>query len=334
MPTTRNEAAAYRLSLAGPYAWAGYDTPSGTGLRLATYNVKSVTSSAGYPGYTWRDRRRAVAASIARSGAAVVATQELNMTDAGLGTGARQWEDLRDLLAQPGYGGYTIANTVTRETTGGDTNVAVGTHLFYRSGVVTREAGGFVSPRRSLNLAWPSGLTDRYFSWARFRVNATGARFYAVSVHLPVDSGPTSYATLRNEEIAAIDRYVSGMAGNLPVVLLGDFNSSMPRTTNGPDTVLRGRGYDDASATPNRAGLHYPTVNTSSQMDNLGVPGFPTRPYTYWHPAVRVDYILAKHAAGSWRYGNQLVLTDGRFDRTYQGSDHNLQWAEVGIPRG
>ena len=331
MPTTRDEAAAYRLSLAGPYAWAPSDAPSGTRLRVATYNVKSVTSSAAYPGYTWRDRRLAVAASITRSAAAVVATQELNMTDAGLGTGVRQWEDLRDLLAQPARGGYRIANSITRETTGGDTNVAVGAHLFYLPGVVTREAGGFVSPRRSLGLAWPAGLTDRYFSWARFRVNATGASFYAVSVHLPVDSGSTSYASLRNSMIAAIDGHVSRMAGNLPVLLLGDLNAAMPRTTDGPATVLRTRGYVDTAASTNRTGQHYATVNSSSQEDNLTVPGFPTRPHAYWHPGARVDYIMTKNVGGSWRHVNQVVLANGLFDRAYQGSDHNLQWAEVGV---
>lgn len=332
MPTTRDEAAAYRLSPSGTYAWTGNETPTGARLRVATYNVKSVTSSADLPGYTWRDRRRAVAASIARSGAALVATQELNTSDAGLGTGVRQWEDLRDLLAQPDYGSYAIANTVTRETTGGDTNFAVGAHLFYRPSVLSREAGGIVSPRRSLGLAWPAGLTDRYFSWARFRVQATGAQFYAVSVHLPVDTPTTSYAILRNQEIAAIDKYVSALAGPLPVLVLGDLNSSMYRTTHGPATVLRHRGYYDASATPDRSGVHYLTVNSPEQVDNLAAPGFPTRPFAFPHVAVRVDYIMSKNTPGSWRYSNQLVLVDGAFDRAYQGSDHNLQWADVGIP--
>jgi endonuclease/exonuclease/phosphatase family metal-dependent hydrolase len=299
---------------------------------VATYNVKSVATTARYPGYTWRDRRKAVAASITRSGAAVVATQELNVSDAGLGTGVRQYEDLRNLLARPASGGYAIANTPTRETTRGETNWTVGAHLFYRPTLVTREAGGFVSPRRSLGLDWPTGLRDRYLSWARFRVNATGDRFYAVSVHLPVDGGSTNYATLRKKEIAAIDTFVSKMAGDLPVLMLGDFNSSMSKTTNGPATLLRTRGYYDAAAAPERAGLNYRTVNSPKQIDNLAVRGFPTRPFRFPIVAVRIDYIMTKNAPGSWRYSNQLILSDGAFDRAYQGSDHNLQWADIGIP--
>ena len=331
MPNVKNEAAAYRLSLAGTYTWAGTTTPTGTKVRVATWNVNSVSASAGLPGHTWRDRRAEVAAGIAHSGAGLVATTELTTADAGLGNGVRQWEDLRNLLARPESGGYAIANSVTSATTGGAPNTTVGAHLFYKPGLLTREEGGFVSPRHDLGLAWPSALTDRYLSWARFRVNATGARFYAVAVHLPADAGTTSYATLRAQEIAAVDRYVSGRAGQLPIVVMGDFNSSFAEVPNGPDSVLVGRGYYDTAAAPTRYNPRVSTANITNQVDNLGVRGYPFTPYVYRYPAPRIDYILVKNAPGSWRYANQVVLSDGRFDPRYQGSDHNLQWAEIGV---
>jgi hypothetical protein len=40
---------------------------------------------------------------------------------------------------------------------------------------------------------------------------------------------------------------------------------------------------------------------------------------------------MIKHAPGAWAYGNQLVLSGGVFDPAYRGSDHNLQWADIGI---
>jgi endonuclease/exonuclease/phosphatase family metal-dependent hydrolase len=331
MPNVKNEAAAYRLSLAGTYTWAGATTPTGTKVRVATWNVNSVSASAGLPGHTWRDRRTKVAAGIGYSGAALVGTAELTTADAGLGTGVRQWEDLRNLLAKPENGSYAIANSVTSATTRGAANTTVGAHLFYKSGVLTREDGGFVSPRRDLGLAWPSALTDRYISWARFRVNATGARFYAVAVHLPANAGATSYASLRAQEIAAVDRFISARAGGLPIVVMGDFNSSFAEVSNGPDSVLVGRGYYDTAAAPTRYNARVSTANITNQVDNLGVRGYPFTPYTYRYPAPRIDYILVKNAPGSWRYANQLVLSGGRFDPRYQGSDHNLQWAEIGI---
>jgi len=331
MPTVRNEAAAYRLSLAGPSAQAGTIAPAGTRLRVAEWNVNSVGSTAGYRGYTWKDRRTKVAAGIARVGAAVVATAELSTGDAGLGNGKKQWEDLRDLLAQPAYGRYAIANTVTAATTKGAANTTVGAHLFYRPGVVTREDGGFISPRQLMGTAWPAALTDRYASWARFRVNATGARFYAVAVHLPAKSEPAGYPTLRANEMAAIDSYVSKLAGTLPVLVMGDLNSEFGADPTGPQSVLLSRGYYDATATATRANARYGTINTSHQIDNTAVPGYPRTPYAYKYTAPRIDYIMIKRSPGSWRYQNQLVLTGGTFDPAFQGSDHNLQWAEIGI---
>jgi endonuclease/exonuclease/phosphatase family metal-dependent hydrolase len=331
MPLARNEAAAYRLSLAGTRAQVATVTPSGSRLRVAEWNVHSVGSSAGYPGYMWRDRRTKVAAGIATSGASLVATAELATGDAGLGNGKKQWEDLRDLLAQSQYGGYGIANTVTSATRNGDSNATVGAHLFYKPGVLTREDGAFVSPKRLLGSKWPAALTDRYFSWARFRVNATGAKFYAVAVHLPSKSEPHGYPTLRVTEMAAIDDYMSRIAGALPLLVMGDLNSAFADDPHSTASLLIGRGYYDATATTNRSNAQYGTANITKQVDHLAVPGYPTRPYAYKYPAPRIDYIMIKNAPGSWRYSNQVLLTNGVFDRTYQGSDHNLQWAEIGI---
>ncbi len=331
-PLVRNEAAAYRLSLAGTRAQAGTTTPAGARLRVASWNVNSVGSTARYPGYTWRDRRTKVAAGIAVSRASLVATAELATGDAGLGNGKEQWEDLRDLLAQSQYGGYAIANTVTPATRNGDANATVGAHLFYKRGVLTRLDGAFVSPKRLMGSRWPAGLTDRYFSWARFRVNATGAEFYAVAVHLPAKSEPHGYPALRTTEMAAIDDHMSKIAGSRPVLVMGDLNSTLGGDTGQtPQSLLVSRGYYDTTATTNRANAQFSTINTSKQVDNLSVPGYPTRPYAYKYPAPRIDYIMIKKSPGSWGYSNQVLLTSGLFNRAYQGSDHNLQWAEVGI---
>lgn len=330
-PLTRSMAEAYRLTLAGTRAHAAHVQPRGTRLRVAAWNVHSVASTAGYPGYRWDDRRAKVARSIAATDAAVVAAVEASTGRTGRGDDERQWEDLRDLLAEPQHGGYAIANTVTRETTGGDPNATVGAHLFYDPEVVAREAGGIVSPRRLLGDKWPSRLTDRYFSWARFRVLADGRTFYAVSVHLPARGSAHTYPSLRRLEVAAIDRYMSAKAAGRPLLVLGDLNSTFAGDPESAITTAIGLGYYDAAATAKRSGAQYSTANISKQIDNHGVPGYPTRAYAYKYPAPRIDYVLVKNSPGSWAYGNSLVLTDGRFDPAYQGSDHNLQWADVGI---
>jgi endonuclease/exonuclease/phosphatase family metal-dependent hydrolase len=331
MPLARSMAAAYRLTLAGTRSHVGTVSPGGSRVRVATWNVNSVASTAGFAGYRWSDRRTKAAAGVATSDAALLATAELSTGDAGMGNGLRQWEDFRDLLARPGYGGYAIANTVTPGTTNGDRNATVGAHLFYKPGTLTRESGGIVSPKRLLGSKWPAKLTDRYFSWARFRVNTTGKTFYAVAVHLPAKNAAHTYPSLRRTEMAAIDKYMTAKAGGRPVVVMGDLNSTFAADPYSAINWLIGRGYYDTAATGNRSNAQYSTVNISKQIDNRATPGYPTRAYAYKYPAPRIDYILVKGSPGSWRYANQVVLRNGRFDPAFQGSDHNLQWAEIGI---
>jgi endonuclease/exonuclease/phosphatase family metal-dependent hydrolase len=131
--------------------------------------------------------------------------------------------------------------------------------------------------------------------------------------------------------MAAIEGYVSSLAGRLPIVVMGDLNSEFGQDPHGAQAVLLSRGYYDASATANRSNARYSTVNISHQVDNRAVPGYPRTPYRYKYTAPRIDYIMVKRSPGSWRYVNQLVLAGGRFDPAFHGSDHNLQWAEIGI---
>ncbi|TFD45070.1 hypothetical protein E3T33_07385 [Cryobacterium sp. TMT1-2-1] len=317
---------AYRLSLAGKYSWAAATTTT-KALRVAEYNVQSVAASAKLSGRTWAQRRLKVAASIKVSGADLLAAVEL--TTAAAGNGKTQWEDLRDLLAQPGYGGYRIAND---NVGGAGTGATKGAHLFYDPTVVSVVSSGIVSGKDVTNLyypaSWPAGLTDRYLSWAKFTMKSTGKPFFAASVHLPAGS---SYANLRVREAAAIDKYLTAKAGTLPIVVMGDLNSSFAALPDGPQTTFTRAGYYDASSAVQKANPRYPTANITNQVDNKTVVGYPYTPYLYQYAAPRIDYILVKNSPGALAYRNQLVLVNGKFDPAYQGSDHNLQWADIGI---
>ncbi|MFC0682387.1 hypothetical protein ACFFGH_31545 [Lysobacter korlensis] len=328
MPTASDPAKAYRLTRAGSYTWASAIAPVSDALRVATWNVKSVTSSASLGGYTWKERRYKVRNGILASGAALVGAQEIPASDAGLGNGKLQWEDLRDLLAPSGF---AIANEPVQ--TPREMNTTAGAQLYYKTAELERLSGGFVSPR-SMGISWPSGLLDRLWSWAKFRVKATGAVFYAASVHLPTDDG-RDLSELRVREIKAISSHLTNLAGGRPIVILADLNNSVLKSATGPDNALRLAGWYDAASAVKRSGTQYSTVNTTNQVDNLSKPGFPYTPYRALHVAGRVDYIMTKNAPGAARYANQLVLTSaGNFDTAFQGSDHNLQWADIGIPGG
>ncbi|HEY9478104.1 MAG TPA: cell wall-binding repeat-containing protein, partial [Microbacteriaceae bacterium] len=323
MPNVASTAKAYRLSLAGSYAYAGATAPSGTKLRVAEYNVNSVPASAGYVGYTWKDRRTKVAAGIVKSGASVVTTAELTTGEAWSGAGKTQAQDLAGLLAPSGL---VMANTIPTGTDG--TN---GAHIFYKPTVVKRVDGGYVSPKSLSGVNWPSALTNRWFSWAKFTTVATGKSFVVAAVHLPADSGSTSYDALRVREATAINTFLDGKAGSLPTVVMGDFNSSFAAMPNGPQNTFRLAGYYDASSSASHANYRYSTANITRQIDNLKIPGYPFTPYMYQYPAPRIDYIMVKNSPGAFQYMNQLILKSGKFDPAYHGSDHNLQWADLGI---
>jgi endonuclease/exonuclease/phosphatase family metal-dependent hydrolase len=325
MPRTKNEGAAYRLSPAGSYTWPSAVTPTGTKLRVGTWNVNSVAATKSWPGYTWRDRRTRVATAISASGAAIVATQELTTADTG--SGKSQWEDLRDLLAQPTYGGYAMANPEVGPAGPGGTK---GAHIFFKPGVATRLDGGIVSAK-SITSSWPSGLTDRFFSWAKFQHIATGKTFVVVSAHLP-SGDTTALSDLRIREARAIDAYVSARASGAPVILMGDLNSSFAESPAGAQRTFFDLGYRDAASALKVSGVRYSTANITGQIDNTAVRGYPFTAYKYKYAAPRIDYIFVKNGGGAWAFLNRLVLVDGKFVRAQQGSDHNMQVADIGLP--
>jgi endonuclease/exonuclease/phosphatase family metal-dependent hydrolase len=324
-PRVKNEGAGYRLSLAGNYMWPGAVTPTGTKVRVGTWNVNSVSASAKYSGYTWLQRRTRVAAGIAASGAAVVAVQEATTADAG--NGKRQWEDLRNLLKDPKYGAYSIA---TPDVGPAGTNATKGAHLFYQASVATLVQSGLVSAK-SITSSWPSGLTDRYFAWAKLRHNVTGKEFVVASVHLPAGDS-TALNDLRVREAKAIDAFLVAKAGGKPIVVLGDLNSSFAQSPNGPQKAFFDRGYRDAASSLKLQNHRNSTANITNQIDNRAVPGYPYTPYKYKYAAPRIDYVLVKNGGGSWAYVNRLMVDgNGKFVRTYQGSDHNMQAADISI---
>ncbi len=332
-PLTRNEKKAYRLSLAGPYTWVAPKKAKGTPLSFGFWNVNSIAATNSFAGYTWKDRRGKVAAAVAEADPAVFAVAELTTAYVdSTASASRQWEDLAGLLSQPKHGGYTIAH---RLSTGAGAGATIGTHIFYDPARVEVLKAGGQSGKALAGAAWPSGLTDRHLAWAKVRVRETGSTVWVAAVHLPVDSGKTSYAALRRTLAAKIDGFMdSASKANKkePIVILGDFNSSFATSPADAPRTLIDRGYTDAAATKSRTNQRYATTHISQQIDNLRIPGYPSTPYKYKYAAPRIDYIFLKRTGGSYSYTNVLHLTSsGKIDKKYQGSDHNLQLASVGL---
>ena len=49
------------------------------------------------------------------------------------------------------------------------------------------------------------------------------------------------------------------------------------------------------------------------------------------YPTSRIDYILTKGSPFTYRYENVVHIAGGKFQDEYQGTDHNLQVAEIGL---
>lgn len=135
---------------------------------------------------------------------------------------------------------------------------------------------------------------NRIASWARFRDRATAKTFYFFSVHFDHEG-----VEARRESGNLMARKIREIAGDEPVVCVGDFNSA-PDTEQirTMQTLLRDAYH--ASATP-----PYGPVGTFNDFQ-LDAP-----------PGARIDYIFVSEQVRVLKYA---VLTDS-MDRRYP-SDH------------
>ena len=351
---TYNYADAYRLSLPGTYALAGATPAVDSGvahLTVGTLNVQSEPASAGFTAaHRWAARLPKVVDTIEASHPDLFGAEELDTTriDSScithMSTGVpqyctEQYNTLADKLADaatPYRMAATNANEFIRnEELAHSGTAVVDSHLFYNPAVLSVVDSGYFSPKYDLHVPWdPKTIgDDRGGSWAVFQVVATGQRFVAAAVHLTVGS---SAAILENrrQEAAALATYLDAKAatdaGRLPIVLVGDFNSYAPTDAKAPSTVLMGQGYFDAAATMNRTGWRWGTSNAGNGTGGAD-PGYPVKAVLHPYPTSRIDYILLKGSPFTYRYDNVVHVAGGEFQSAFQGTDHNLQVAEVGI---
>lgn len=172
---------------------------------------------------------------------------------------------------------------------------------------------------------------NRNFAWSVFRDRRSGGAFIAVSLHMPNEKTPAAERYRVNlarelvEYLATVRRQYD--LPDLPVAIMGDFNSYVQRQPRGVQWVLRTEGFRDAYTAPKRVNEEVPTVN----MTRLRPDPFPKRPYRFDAPA-RLDYVMIDRGR-PLRYEVFLRLRpNGDFDNRFRGSDHNLVLADVAWP--
>lgn len=345
----------YRLTSSGTWSLAGAPTDTTTPVTrfsVASWNVQSVTATRTFAAKDqWAARITRVVANIESLRPDLIGLQELttaridpdgchNSPSRGDYHCAEQYTTLQDALSTATAAAPTVYRNAREDAKvwlySQPANTYVDSALFYDPDRLTVLDSGFVSPRAIMGAdVWPSNRLDEQGMWAEFQSVATPARpqrtFYALSIHLPAGADSATSA-LRRAEADAVGRWIDAKAGNVPVVITGDLNANGATDADAGSLRLRALGYLDAAATTDRGGSRYSSDNATNGTDGPD-EGYPVTAVRHPYPTSRIDYILLKGSPFTYRYRNEVRLTPGtsRFDPRYQGSDHNMQLAIVGI---
>jgi len=351
---TYNGPEKYRLTPSGTWSFAGApkDTRAVSRVQVASWNVQSMTATERFStNNQWSHRITRVVNNIENLHPDLIGMQELtsarldptgchNSPSAGIFRCTEMYQTLQTALGSSS--GVAVPYRNAREDANAwlytqPGNVYVDSDLFYNPARLTLQRSGFVSPRTLMGSAWPSAQADEVGMWAEFSTTSTPSRsFYALSLHLPAGSS-SAISSLRKAEAAAVGRWIDDKATqsdgtHVPIVFVGDFNGNGASDANAGSLQLRHLGYIDAGATTNRGGYNYSTSNATNGTDGAD-EGYPVHAVKHPYPTSRIDYIMLKNSPFTYGWRNEVRLQSGTtlFDTRYQGSDHNLQLANIGI---
>lgn len=308
-------------------------------ITVATYNICQPKICQSPP---WQRRSRAIVRNIVASAAEVVAVQEMD----------QEFRSLQHLTARLARHGYAPLDDWAIE---GAMDLrrcvqACATHLFYRPdtftviGASTRATAATVRNDPFIGLKYLSELTPpatwgevkvQPFAYAFLRHRATGQPVLAVSLHLPSQKHQADAA--KNVAVRALAGWCATTAANLglgavPTLLMGDYNAYRRKHPNGPQRQLETLGYVNAERAVTKVHRRYATINRTPA--DARWDGFPPRPRIFGLGGPRIDSIMAKGFTSIRRHVVFVRTTrSGRFERRYQGSDHNLVKAKLRLPQ-
>ena len=198
-------------------------------LRVASYNVRCANCYAHLPNeLPWSGRRDAVVAAIRDEDLDVIGIQEASQgwlkDSAGRAYDLSQFEDLQQRLGSPWELTNSRRNNCVKSTTPSrcvyqDQGASQGTRILYNSSRVQMLASG-----SKLLPSKADGTSPRYLAWAILLQKSTGMKFFFADSHLEDDKG---YYDLRKAQAeTALQTIQARNTANLPVIAVGDFNSS------------------------------------------------------------------------------------------------------------
>lgn len=187
-------------------------TPSGTGseLHVGTFNLSgsNTDSSASGDHEVWSKRMPKVVSQILGERSDVVGLQE-----AYWGGTTTQYAQLVDALNDAG-GSYAVTDEAK--------SASAGTRILYNKATVTLLDHGTYT-----YAAQASGKQARYLVWATFQDLRSNKKFFYADTHLDPYSANNSVNTVKVAEWRELIKEIPKLnSGGLPVVTVGDFNTS------------------------------------------------------------------------------------------------------------
>ncbi|MCU1473048.1 hypothetical protein [Amnibacterium sp.] len=358
----------FRLSDVGPWTLAGAGNPGRdtSPVTVASWNAQSISASAGFSrANQWTARLPKVVANVENLKPDVIGFQELGTSrvdpacrnspshmSAGLYDCTEQYQTVQSKLASAATPYTNVrpdANAyVYQQAAAGNPTNYVDSSIFFRPDKVDLLDSGFISPRAIVGSQWPASYTDEAGVWAEFQTkDASARRFLVSSIHMPAGGTKEDpdVSTVRRNEGAKLAAWLDTLAaslgsdagvGPLPIIATGDFNGNEVTDSDAAGLQMLADGYTDAAATLDRGDIRWATDNLTNGPDAVD-DGYPKTAVPHLHIASRIDYVMLKGGITTSRYRNEVRYTTQSngtrlFDSRYQGSDHDMQLAWLGIP--
>lgn len=272
-------------------------------IRVTTYNMLSTEYDDHYPGITWQTRRNAFASMVRHpdNDPDILAIQE--------GHERPQVDDLTTLLGRC-YEHFTVTEDVSPRA------------IIWKAAKFDRLDAGTVE---LFDPSVEGYLHQRFGTWVRLEHLGTGQQLMVLNVHLPSGASEERHE-IRYHAAQAMAEQVqqwSAEYGDIPVILLGDFNSYYNTVIGGYESgpkLLTSLGLPEAyAAAPadTRLNPDYETyLDLNAAKAKPGVDGTRRLDYVHTYPTDRVE-VLSWRLLINFREGSDTDL------RTPVPSDHH-----------
>jgi endonuclease/exonuclease/phosphatase family metal-dependent hydrolase len=308
-------------------------------LRVGSYNVKCANCFSHLPNeLRWANRRSAVVSAIRGQNLDVLGVQEASqgwLKDAhGRPVALSQFEDLQRRLGWPYKLTNSKRNNCVKSTTPTrcrykNQGASQGTRILYNAARVEMLASGSkLLPSRG------GTANSRYLAWAVLRQRSTGLKFFFANAHLEAAKG--AYALRKREAATAVATIKARNTARLPVIAVGDFNSSrFADPTNAPyDAYIRAGFRDPLGGVANSTRAVHATAarRVSTWLNSFNGFVRHAKGNRRWDNGSYIDYMLTTPMrVAEWRTVARLD-SRGNFVGVIP-SDHNLVRMVVHLPR-